>query len=327
LELVTNPGSRWLVDEMSAVAERYSIELAVDVLEDGGARLSDHAPFWARGYDGILGIENYLPTDATTYGVREGTYQVNSQYHSVVDVPDSINWALVRSTTQLAVATLAQYGLGEGQPNLAVFTGDLRGDRNDDLRVRVSNIGLSTVAAGFRVRVSHCAADSSGCEVIYDAEDSEELVPGSGADLSIPWQRFGEMVFLIEVDPGDQVAEASEEDNRAFQRVRLVPQAKTVVFPNPFQPGSDDFLRFSGVPLKAQVRIFAPSGELLWQAAEDNALQRRMGARANEVLWRGVNRTGANDFSASLVGNGVYVYTIHSREGELLVRDKVAVVR
>ncbi len=327
LELVTNPGSRWLVDEMSAVAERYSIELAVDVLEDGGARLSDHAPFWARGYDGILGIENYLPTDATTYGVAEGKYQVNSQYHSVVDVPDSINWALVRSTTQLAVATLAQYGLGEGQPNLAVFTGDLRGDRNDDLRVRVSNIGLGTVAAGFRVRVSHCAADSSGCEVIYDADDSEELEPGSGADSSIPWQRFGEMVFLIEVDPEDQFAEASEEDNRAFQRVRLVPQAKTVVFPNPFHLGSDDFLRFSGVPLKAQVRIFSPSGDLLWQAAEDNALQRRMGARANEVLWRGVNRTGANDFSASLVGSGVYVYTIHSREGELLVRDKVAVVR
>jgi hypothetical protein len=145
--------------------------------------------------------------------------------------------------------------------------------------------------------------------------------------LSIPWQRFGEMVFWVEVDPEDHLAEANEEDNRAFQRVRLVPQTKTVVFPNPFQPGSDDFLRFSGVPLKAQVRIFAPSGELLWEASEDNGLQRRMGARANEVLWRGVNRTGASDLGAPLVGSGVYVYTIHSREGELLVRDQVAVVR
>ncbi len=327
LELVTNPGSRWLVDEMGAVAERYGIELAIDVLQDGGARLSDHAPFWARGYDGILGIENYLPTDSTTYGVREGAYRINSQYHSVADLPDSINWSLVRSTTQLAVATLAQYGLGEGQPNLAVFTGDLRGDQNDDLRVRISNIGLGAVEGGIRVRVSHCAADSSGCKVIYDADTAERLVPGSGADLSIPWQRFGEMVFLVEVDPEDRIVEANEEDNRAFQQVRLVPQARIVVFPNPFAPGRDEFLHFSGVPLKSHVRVFAPSGELLWQATEDNGLQRRMGARANEVLWRGVNRTGASDLDAPLVGSGVYVYTIHSRQGQLLLRDKIAVVR
>ncbi|MDE2808484.1 MAG: M28 family metallopeptidase, partial [Gemmatimonadota bacterium] len=147
LELVTNPGSRWLADQMVSVAERYAIELNVDLLEDGGARLSDHAPFWARGYDAILGIENYLPTDSTTYGVREGRYRINSQYHSVVDLPDSINWELVRRTTQLTVATLAEYGLGEGTPNLAVFTGDLRSDRADDLRVRVSNIGLGAVAS------------------------------------------------------------------------------------------------------------------------------------------------------------------------------------
>ena len=75
------------------------------------------------------------------------------------------------------------------------------------------------------------------------------------------------------------------------------------------------------------MRIFSPAGELVWEATEDNSLQRRLNARANEVLWRGVNRTGASDLSAPLVGSGVYVYTIHSRDGELLAKDKVAVVR
>ena len=327
LELVTNPGSRWLADEMGAVGKRYAIDLDIDLLVDGGARLSDHAPFWARGYDAILGIENYLPTDSTTYGVREGIYRVNSQYHSVADLPDSINWELMRRTTQLAVATLAQYGLGQGEPNLAVFTGDLRSDQEDDLRVRISNIGLGEVTGGFRVRVSHCRPDSSGCEVIYDEETQAELDPGTGMDLSIPWQRFGEMVFLVEVDLEDQIEEMSEADNRAFQSVRLVPQAKIVVFPNPFRPASGGFLRFSGLPLKARVQLFAPGGELVWEASEDNALQRRLGAKANEVLWRGVNRMGSSDFSPSLVGSGVYMYTIHSREGALLVKDKIAVLR
>ena len=233
LELVTNPGSRWLADQMASVAERYAIELNVDLLEDGGARLSDHAPFWARGYDAILGIENYLPTDSTTYGVREGRYRINSQYHSVVDLPDSINWELVRRTTQLAVATLAEYGLGEGTPNLAVFTGDLRSDRTDDLRVRVSNIGLGPVASSFSVQVSQCALDSSQCEVIHREQAPEGLTPGASAELHIPWQRFGEMVFLIEVDAEGQINEVSEADNRVFQRLRLVPQSKSRSFPTP----------------------------------------------------------------------------------------------
>ena len=321
LELVTNPGSRWLGDQMASVAERYDIGLNIDLLEDGGARLSDHAPFWARGYDAILGIENYLPTDSTTYGVREGRYRINSQYHSVVDLPDSLNWELIRRTTQLTVATLAEYGLGEGTPNLAVFTGDLSNDRTDDLRVRVSNIGLGAVASSFSVQVSQCALDSSQCEVIHRAQAPEGLTPGASAELHIPWQRFGEMVFLIEVDAEEQINEVSETDNRVFQRLRLVPQSKIAVFPNPFHVGNGNALRFSGVPLKSAVRVFGPAGDLVWEAIEDDAAQRRLGAVANEVLWYGVNHTN------TLVGNGVYIYTIHSPEGTLLMRDKIAVVR
>ncbi len=321
LELVTNPGSRWLGDQMASVAERYEIGLNIDLLEDGGARLSDHAPFWARGYDAILGIENYLPTDSTTYGVREGRYRINSQYHSVVDLPDSINWELVRRTTQLAVATLAEYGLGEGTPNLAVFTGDLRGARDDDLRVRVSNIGLGAIASSFSVQVSQCALDSSRCEVIHREQAPEGLTPGASAELHIPWQRFGEMVFLIEVDTEGQINEVSEADNRVFQRLRLVPQSKIAVFPNPFRIGNSNVLRFSGVPLKSSVQVFGPAGDLVWEAIEDDDAQRRLGAVANEVLWYGVNHTNIP------VGNGVYIYTIHSPEGTLLIRDKIAVVR
>ena len=320
LEIVTNLGSRWLGDQMASVAERYAIGLNIDLLEDGGARLSDHAPFWSRGYDAILGIENYLPTDSTTYGVREGRYRINSQYHSVVDLPDSINSELVRRTTQLAVATLAEYGLGEGTPNLAVFTGDLRGDRTDDLRVRVNNIGLGAVASSFSVQVSQCALDSSRCEVIHRTQAPEGLAPGASAELHIPWQRFGEMVFLIEVDAEGQIGEVSEADNRVFQHLRLVPQSKIAVFPNPFRIGSG-VLRFSGVPLKSAVRVYGPAGDLVWEAVEDDNVQRRLGAVSNEVLWYGVNHAN------TLVGNGVYIYAIHSPEGTLLARDKIAVVR
>ena len=321
LEVVTNPGSHWLAAELESAAERYGIGLAIDVLEDPGSRISDHAPFWKWGYDAIVGIENHLPADPTTYGAREGVYRINSQYHTVVDLPDSISWELVRRTTQLAVATLAEYGLGEGPPNLAVFTGDLRGDRTDDLRVRVSNIGLGAVASSFSVQVSQCAPDSSQCQVIHRAQAPEGLAPGASADLHIPYQRFGEMVFLIEVDAEGQIDEGSEADNRVFQYLRLVPQSKIAVFPNPFRIGNGRVLRFSGVPLKSSVRVFGPAGGLVWEAVEDDNSQRRLGAKANEVLWYGTNLTNAP------VGNGIYIYAIHDPAGTLLARDKIAVVR
>ena len=325
LELVSNPGSLWLVDAMRQVNERYGIGLQVDLLEDAGAGLSDHAPFWARGYDAVLGIENYLPTDTTTVGVRRGQYRINSQYHSMIDLPDSLNYGLMRRVTQLAVGTLAEYGVGQGLPNLAVFNGDLRGDDEDHLRVRVSNIGFGPLSADFDLRVSQCQLDSSGCELVHQASVAGGMVPGGNAEVRFEWSRFGEQLFLVEVEAGE--SEVTVQDNRLFQRVSLIPQRDIVVFPNPFQPLQQSALRFSGVPFNAEVRIYAPTGELVWRAREDDSRQRRLGARANEVLWLGVNGSASSDLGAPLVGSGVYVYTIYDADGALLRRDRVAVVR
>ena len=315
VELATNPASSWIVDLMRESNQRYIAGLQVDVLEDTSAILSDHHSFWARGYDAVLAIENYLPDDSTTYGVREGIYQVNSSYHTMADVPDSINWSLLHKCTQLAVATLAQYSLEEGRPNLGVFAGDLSQGEQDDLRLRVSNIGLGPLEDPFRVRVSRCGADSSDCEVIYDQEHAALLAPGTAEDIEIPWNRFGATAFLFEVDPEDRIAELSEEDNRAFQHLRLVPQNRIVVYPNPFRPSRDSFLSFSGVPSWARVRVSSLSGESVWFGAEE-----RQGRLSREVRWRGVNQAGL------AVGSGVYIYTITTLEGEVLEQDKVAVI-
>jgi hypothetical protein len=320
LELVTNPASRWLVELMRQSNRRYGIGLKVDVLEDELAGLSDHAPFWARGFDAILGIENYLPTDPETYGVREGYYRVSTQYHSVLDLPDSLNYELIKRVTQLAVATLGQYGLEEGLPDLAVYTGDLRSDEGDDLLVRISNLGLGPVADPFAVRVWRCGADSSGCALVYDRQQVEPLAPGDALDLSIPWDRFGERVFLVEADPENQVVEENEADNRAFQQVRLVPHQGIVVYPNPFRLSRDEYVSFSGLPRRAQVRIATLQGEPVWSGAEDRRNQEKAVVDF-EVRWRGENEEGNE------VGSGIYVYTITDPEGQVLRRDKLAVVR
>ena len=325
LELVSNPPSNWMAEQMRDVNLLYGIGLRIDLLSDGGAGLSDHAPFWARGYDAVLGIENYLPTDPFSTGVLEGIYRINSQYHSVVDTPDSLNYDLIRRTTQLAVATLAQYGANSGKPNLAVFEGDLRGNVDDFLEVRVNNIGTAKLDGGFTVKIEHCGIDSLKCESVVQFERQDEISQGSSAEIEFPWSRYGDMVFRISVETSQK--EVKLEDNEVFQRLYLVPKSKISVFPNPFHPNRDSFLHFGGVSLRATVRIYDVDGALVWQGQEDDLKQRRQGARANEVLWTGVNDNILNRIGGVQLAGGVYMYTIHDKEGKLLKRDKIAIIR
>ena len=316
LELVTNPASAWLVELMQATNERYNIGLQVDVLSDRNAGLSDHAPFWSRGYDAILGIENYLPTDSSTVGVIAGEYRLNSQYHTVVDLPDSVNWELVAQVTRLTVASLAQFGEEEDLPNLVVFTGDVRADPRNDLQIRVGNIGPVPLDKPYRLIVSRCDADSTNCVVFFDEERSRPISAGGVDHITVEWQRYGESVFRVEVDPDNLIAEVEEEDNISFQSLRLVPQGDIVIFPNPFALSEHAFLTFSGLPLFSRLRITTLDGQLVWSAAEAE-----QGSLTREIRWRGVNDSGF------AVGGGLYVYSILTSTGELLERDKIAVLR
>ena len=98
--------------------------------------------------------------------------------------------------------------------------------------------------------------------------------------------------------------------------MHLIAQGEVIVFPNPFRPGRDADLRFSGVPRYARVQLYRPGGDLVWQALEEAE-----GNLNNEVRWTGVNAGGF------AVGSGVYYYDVRSREGELVARGRVAVVR
>tara|TARA_B100001250_G_scaffold238821_1_gene205239 strand:+ start:6483 stop:8516 length:2034 start_codon:yes stop_codon:yes gene_type:complete len=325
LELVSNPASNWMAEQMHDVNLLYGIGLRIDILSDGGAGLSDHAPFWARGYDAILGIENYLPTDPFSAGVVEGLYRINSQYHSVVDTPDSLNYDLIRRTTQLAVATLAQYGSNVGKPNLAVFEGDLRGDADDFLEVRVNNIGTARLDSTFRIQIDRCDVDSVNCKNVVRLERQDQIAQGSSVEIELPWSRYGDMVFRVSVETNQP--EDNLEDNEAFQRLYLVPQSKISVFPNPFSPTRDKFLHFGGLSLRAIVRIYDMDGTLVWEGREDDLNQRRQGARPNEVLWTGINDSDLNGIGGARLSSGIYIFTIHDKEGQLLQRDKIAILR
>ena len=317
IELVTNPSSAWIVDLMVAAGQRYDLGLRTDVLEDRFAGLSDHAPFWAEGYDAILAIENYLPTDSTSAGVVDGAYRINTHYHTVADLPDSINWELVTGVTRLTLATLAQFGAEEGLPNLAVFGGDLAGDGAGGLLARISNLGPVPAEGPVGLRLRRCRSDSTRCEVVYEGAHPGPVPPGAAVEVRVPWGRYGEALFLVEVDPGDRIAEEVETaDNRAFVHVRLVPDEEVLVFPNPLQRSRDGFARFF-VPEFSRLDIYDSHGVLVWQGREESGSVDQRG----EIRWTGVNAAG------NLLGSGVYFYEVRSFEGDSIEGGKIAVLR
>ena len=79
-------------------------------------------------------------------------------------------------------------------------------------------------------------------------------------------------------------------------------------------PNRTSTFAFSGLPLFSRVQIATLDGELLWTGREENL-------KGNEIRWSGRNEAGFN------VGSGVYIYSIRDENGELLRRDKIAVLR
>jgi len=118
------------------------------------------------------------------------------------------------------------------------------------------------------------------------------------------------------VDPDNQIAEADEGDNLTYQSLHLLPHDAIVAYPNPFDAGRTHHLSFSGVPLFSRVEISTATGEPVWRGREEE-----QGSLSREILWSGRNRAGFP------VAGGVYVYTVTSFEGEVLQRDKIAVIR
>lgn len=313
IQVISNPGSVWLLDRMQEVNATYAIGLRVDPLMDHTAIRTDHFPFWARGYDAVTGIEGYPPERDDP----EGFYRMYAAMHTVGDVMDSLNLGLIRKVAQLCVATLAPFALentyGEALPDLAIFDGDVRfAQGGDRLVVTVMDVGLGGVYVPFRVTVSRCEADSTDCGPVWTQEVEEAIPPGGSLDLRIPWQQLGDVTVLVQVDPDGRVREVDETNNQVYAVLRHVPASRFVVYPNPFFIGNGGgTLSFAGLSDGASVEISTPSGESVWSGEE----------RRREVLWKGQNRV---DF---LVGSGIYFYRVVDVDGYVERIGTLAVIR
>lgn len=98
--IIWNWDSQWLADSLVAVRDRYvpALSLASFVCDPPSAcGWSDHYPFWARGFDAVVGIEWWDP--APPY------------HHTVADTAGTIaNFSLAVSATRLLVGSVGVLG-------------------------------------------------------------------------------------------------------------------------------------------------------------------------------------------------------------------------
>ncbi len=113
--IVTNTGTRWFADWLlDTTAGDYGSHFPDFDVEriDIALAYSDHASFWANGYDGLVVIEHYDPRDR------------NVNYHTINDRLDTVFPSQLGSTARMCVGALARLIDPDATFNLAVFGSD-----------------------------------------------------------------------------------------------------------------------------------------------------------------------------------------------------------
>ncbi len=89
-----------LADLFAAVVDTYALDLTPQVVENG-ARFSDHARFWDRGYAAIMAMEDYYNASEVPAEPRDW----NPNYHTAGDRLGTLNLTYFREYARASLAT------------------------------------------------------------------------------------------------------------------------------------------------------------------------------------------------------------------------------
>ena len=264
LVVLTNITSRWLADEILTVQAAMGVPESEFMMSRDVAALtySDHAPFWRRGRDAVLLIENpaieqhaphyhrHLDTVANTYS-RGGSQVVH--------------------TAEMVLALVASWSRGEGTSDLRTGAEDIFFRRGSRVDLDRTEVGRSvTVAAGvvnlgatrtepWRVRAW---VEIEGRTVeTFAAQDGPVPLPAGGhARLYFDWipteAEAGEPVVRVAVEaPGD--GPGGETAGRALAvEGQDAGIRRAYVYPNPTRSGARPTLHYEltrGGPMRLEL--------------------------------------------------------------------------
>ncbi|MBI5000760.1 MAG: M20/M25/M40 family metallo-hydrolase [Euryarchaeota archaeon] len=175
--ICTNSESVWLANNTSNICKKYSDIIGIQGQEIVGFPYSDHASFWAVGYDGVMLIEVF-------------NQNFNDDYHTPQDTIDKLNMTYAANNTQMAVATLCEMagmariddsrpshysmfpepgGWGNQTPVISVCVSDASDIDASSIRLYVKGYrvipNLTRIPLGYNVSYWHQGAFMNGASV------------------------------------------------------------------------------------------------------------------------------------------------------------------
>jgi hypothetical protein len=100
MEIISNTESVWLADSVHYWAENYVMDLTVNDFPYPDVSYSDHDSYQNYGIPAILLMENDSPWNSDV-----PYYIANANYHTLTDTYNTLNFSLLRKTTQLALVS------------------------------------------------------------------------------------------------------------------------------------------------------------------------------------------------------------------------------
>jgi len=228
LDLLFNAASADIGLHMMGVNERYDIGLSISAYQTSSSIPSDIQSFYNRGFPCAMGIE----TEFSPY------------YHSTSDLVKYINFSLVQKTTQMAVASLAEWArllyvdVSIPQDNLNLSIENPNEDDIVEVSVNITNEGN---------------IDANNLEVVYYSNGepfaSKRLdVPAYGSNISTAqWSAVkGNNNISVVLDPKNEIVETDETNNTAFIHIGVNDRPRTVLTAVPMTVLTNETVTFNG---------------------------------------------------------------------------------
>jgi len=334
--IVTNTGTRWFADWLSETTtgdyagafpdfdvERIDIALAY----------SDHASFWANGYDGLVVIEHYDPRDR------------NINYHTIEDRLDTVFASQLGSTARMCVGALARLIDPDATFNLAVFGSDFA----------FTPVYLSSDEPGVITIDLHAYGPEEDVDVTLDIWDGEPnegtLLESTSFTRTMGGGQYTTHQFLWQLsedDVGehdlwvrastDGTDELTLTDNVASTTVHVSSPRLFVnehfVWPNPASGVGDVRFRYelSRDAAAVELDIYDLTGQQLGELRR--TYEQSAGDAGNAGMLSGWNDIGWNALGDGVgeLASGVYIYRLSvwdrgAVEESDLVTGRFAVVR
>jgi hypothetical protein len=353
-DIVADEGSEWLADFLVETASAFVPDLAVEKHVVFFGR-SDHASFWAAGYDAVLLFEDInLPYPG---------------YHTTRDLWNAIFPAAGRPNSEFQFQLAAQLGIGAvarfavhySSPDLALPAGELavrpvfgtaiEADRPVVLTARVHNYGRSALTYqgattdSLTARVTFYDGDPAEGAPVIATTDRKDFFPGGGVvEVTASWTPgegqagFHDLHATVEgLDTGYGQLEPSADNNAASVRVFVQsPRAARpsvlnhYVYPNPIRGTRDDlglYFELSRTVTRLSVEVFDVAGRRVGAFVATS----RFTTDGNQAGVNQVNGRSDFDWDGPDLESGVYLYSIRCFDDDGSVADvaegKFALVR